>query len=66
MALPKWNKKDLEWMSNDGYKIVPCKDEEEALEVKRVLKVNNRCAQAGRYITESGKEKYFVCTRERK
>lgn len=65
MALPKWTKKDLQEMDKLGYKIVVCEDEAETLEVKKVLKMNKRCAQAGRIINKEGKEIFFVCTKER-
>ena len=66
MQLAKWNEKDLRYMEQDGYKICKCKDEQEAIEIKDLLKQNNRCAQAG-YILNSKNEKvYFAITRERK
>lgn len=66
MSLPKWNLKDLMWAKSDGYKVCPCSCEDEAKEIKNTLKVNGRCAQAGVYKKDSGKEKYFVITRERR
>lgn len=65
MSLPKWNKKDLEWMDNEGYKIIPCESESHAYEVKSRLRLEKKCAQAGRIINKEGKEIFFVCTKER-
>lgn len=64
MELAKWNEKDLIYMRDLGYKIVDCKDEDEVFEIKKVLKDNKRCAQAGKYIKD-GVTKYFVVTKER-
>lgn len=63
--LPKWKDTDLLIMQDDGYKICPCKDEDEALEVKKVLKENTKCAQAGYILDKEGNKKYFVITRDR-
>ena len=64
MALPKWSKDELIDYGNRGYKICPCKSEEEANEIKAVLKENKRCAQAGRTFKDN-KESFFVLTKER-
>ena len=45
MALPKWTKKDLLEMDELGYWIIPCKDEQEAIDVKDICKKYGRCAQ---------------------
>lgn len=65
MAIPKWNKQGLKWMDEQGYKIVPCKDEKEAEETRDFLKANKRCAQAGFIVNKEGKDIYFVLTKER-
>lgn len=66
--LPKWKKKDLQEVGSDGYKIYPAKDEQEALEIKQILKDNKRNAQAGYYQRDDNKDnpkEYFVVTRHR-
>lgn len=63
--MQKWNKNGLKYMDGQGYKIVPCEDEEEAEKVKQTLKANKRCAQAGYIINREGKVIYFVLTKER-
>lgn len=65
MAMPKWNKKDLEFMDKEGYKIIPCDSENEAYDTKYSLRRDGKCAQAGRIINREGKEIFFVCTKER-
>lgn len=65
MALPKWTRKDLELMNDEGYWIVPCKDENETIEVKSLCRKYGRCAQNGRIINDEGKELFFVCTKDR-
>lgn len=65
MGLAKWNKKDLIYMRDEGYKIVPCEDESEAIRLKEVLQLDKKCAQAGKVINQEGKEIFFVCTKNR-
>lgn len=65
MALPKWNKKDLLYMRDAGYKIIHCDDEQSALRTKNNLSMDKKCAQAGRIINQEGKEIFFVCTKDR-
>lgn len=65
MSLPKWSKKDLQYMDGEGYKIVPCENETEALQVKSTLRENGRCAQAGYIVNKENKDIYFVLTKER-
>lgn len=64
MELYKWSKKDLLYMRDNGYKIIDCKDEDEVASIRKVLKENKRCAQAGIYYKDDVK-KYFVVTKER-
>lgn len=65
MAIPKWTKKELEEKGKQGYKVVPCASEQEALEVKQVLKDNKRCAREGYVVNQEGKDIFFVLTKER-
>ena len=65
MSLPKWTKKDLLEMDEEGYWIVPCADENEANEVKALCRKYGRCAQNGRIINKEGKEIFFVVTKDR-
>lgn len=64
MVLKKYSKKELKKFDEQGYMIVPCKDEGEALEVKMVLKDNKRCAQAGYIVNKENKDIYFVLTKK--
>lgn len=65
MALPKWTKKDLIEMDEEGYWIIPCKDEDETNEVKSICKKYGRCAQSGRIFNKDNEEIFFVCTKDR-
>lgn len=65
MSLPKYYKKDLINMGNQGYKFIHCKTEEEALNLKSKLKSEGKCAQAGFVINREDKEIIFVATKER-
>lgn len=65
MKIPKWSKRDLKIMGDQGYGVVPCKDAEEVEEVYSVLKANKRCAQVGYVVNTENKEVFFVITKER-
>ena len=52
-------------MGEQGYKVVPCESEEEAIKVKELLKADKRCAQAGWIINKENKTIYFVLTKNR-
>ena len=65
MSLPKWNKKDFEYMKDQNYKIVVCSSEKDAIRTKDKLRMYKRCAQAGRVINSKNEEIFFVCTKER-
>lgn len=65
MALQKWYKKGLQYMGTQGYKVIPCDTEEEAIEIKEYLKQNKRCAQAGYVINRENKTIYFVLTKNK-
>lgn len=65
MSLPKWNKKDFEFMKDQNYKIVVCNSEKDAIRTKDKLRMYKRCAQAGRTINSKNEEIFFVCTKER-
>ena len=65
MALQRWNKKGLIWMGEQGYKVVPCKNEQEVSEIKNILKANKRCAQTGWIMNKENKVIYFVLTKQR-
>lgn len=52
-------------MGQQGYKVVPCESEEEALQVKDILKADKRCAQAGWIKNKEDKIIYFVLTKNR-
>lgn len=59
----RYSKKELIAYRDKGYKVCPCKDAEEAMEVKQVLKANNRRAVVGNY-KKDDMIKYFVLTKE--
>lgn len=63
MAVKKFNRKWLLEKDEEGYKIVPCKDENETEVVSKVLKANGRCARAGFCTNKDNKEIYFVVTK---
>lgn len=65
MALPKWTKKDLLEMDELGYWIIPCKDEQEAIDIKDICKKYGRCAQNGRIFNRDNEEIFFVLTKDR-
>lgn len=65
MRIPKWSKRDLKIMDEQGYKVVPCKNAEEVEEVYKVLKENKRCAQVGYIVNRENVDVYFVITKER-
>lgn len=65
MTLPKYYKKDLISMGNQGYKFIHCETEEEALEIKSELKLEGKCAQAGFVINRLGETIIFVATKQR-
>lgn len=65
MALQKWYKKGLLEMDKQGYKIVPCKSEKEAIKVKDIYKQNKRCSQAGYILNKHNEPVYFVLTKFR-
>lgn len=65
-SLPKWTKKDLIFMQEDGYSIIPIETPEEALQLKNDLKYKSKCAQAGYVTNQYGKHICFVVTRDRK
>lgn len=66
MEVYKWSKNSLISMGKQGYKVIACDDEAEALKVKAALKEDKRCAQAGYVINREGKTIYFVLTKSRK
>lgn len=63
--LAKWTIKDLQYMNTQGYSIVKCKNEDEALHYKDILRVNRRCAQAGFIYNNKQEKVYFVLTKHR-
>ena len=63
--LPKWNKKDLVIMEQDGYSINLSTSDEEAIKLKKYLKEKGLCAQAGYIINSDNKYINFVISRER-
>lgn len=65
MALQKWYLKEFSRMKEAGYSVVPCKDGEEALQVKDVLVRNKRCAQAGYIVNKNDKQCFFVFTKKK-
>lgn len=65
MSLPKWSKNGLISMGKEGYKVIPCDSEEEALNIKEELKASKRCAQAGYIINKENKVIYFVLTKNK-
>ena len=65
MRIPKWSKRDLKIMGDQGYKVVPCTDSNEIEEVYTILKANKRCAQVGYIVNSENKEVFFVITKER-
>lgn len=62
--LYKWSSKEL--LKFNDYKICECSSEDEAIQVKKLLKENGRCAQAGYHLSNDGKVRYFVITKEKK
>lgn len=65
MIVKKYNKEELQDVcTQQGYMVVPCKDEANALDVKSQLKSQKKCAQAGHIINREGKDIFFVLTRD--
>jgi len=65
MELVRYYEKELRDYDSKGYKIIRCSSVEEALDIKETLKLNKKCAQAGKYVRSNGSVDYFVLTKER-
>lgn len=66
VSLAKWTIRDLEFMNEDGYGIIPAKNEKEALSIRNALKQQKKNAQAGYIMNKDNKVVCFVVTRDRK
>lgn len=66
VSLVRWTKKDLIFMQEDGYSIVPVETPEETLKLKNYLKSKSKCAQAGYVTNQDRKHICFVVTRDRR
>ena len=66
MNLTRYYEKELLKAQEQGYKIVKCKSELEAIEIKDALRKGKRCAQCGMIKNNKGEFIPFVMTKERK
>lgn len=65
MALDVWKKDELKEKGDEGYKVIVCKDENEAMSVRDRLKAEKKCARAGMVRNQDGNMVIFVLTKER-
>lgn len=61
--LYRYSKNELLMYGDKGYKVCPCKDVDELLEVRKILKANGRRAVVGTY-KKDNVLKYIVLTKE--
>lgn len=65
MPVPKYYKKDLIAMGDQGYKFIHCETEKEVYETRDYLRSQKKCATIGFVINQLGETIYFVATKER-
>lgn len=64
MNIQKYNKDQLKELDTRGYKIIPCKEDEQK-GIYDTLKADKRCARAGYIFNKDNEKIFFVLTKER-